>query len=85
MLKIAFVFNICCSRNWGGDVEVDLDDEANAEVICVSSGTKCINGEQLSLEGCVINDSHAEIVTRFRIYYFHVLNLHFSSVSPRKT
>lgn len=30
----------------------------------MSSGTKCINGEQLSLEGCVINDSHAEIVTR---------------------
>ena len=38
------------------------DDEMR--VICVSSGTKCVNGEQLSLEGCVINDSHAEIVAR---------------------
>lgn len=40
------------------------DVQSSGEVICVSSGTKCINGEQLSLEGCVINDSHAEIVTR---------------------
>ena len=45
-------------------VTKDYGDVANGEVICVSSGTKCINGEQLSLEGCVINDSHAEIVTR---------------------
>ena len=42
----------------------DSDVSTTGEVICVSSGTKCINGEQLSLEGCVINDSHAEIVTR---------------------
>jgi len=74
-VQLSEIFQVCASisvwiyiklffRNWGGDVEVDLDDEANAEVICVSSGTKCINGEQLSLEGCVINDSHAEIVTR---------------------
>jgi len=46
-------------------VTKDFGDVANSgEVVCVSSGTKCINGEQLSLEGCVINDSHAEIVTR---------------------
>ena len=42
----------------------DGDVASTGEVVCVSSGTKCINGEQLSLEGCVINDSHAEIVTR---------------------
>ncbi len=30
----------------------------------MSSGTKCINGEQISLEGCVINDSHSEVVSR---------------------
>lgn len=40
------------------------DDDQSYEVICVSSGTKCINGEKLSLEGCVINDSHSEIVAR---------------------
>ena len=42
----------------------DDDDETYYEVVCVSSGTKCINGEKLSLEGCVINDSHSEIVAR---------------------
>ncbi len=39
-------------------------DAASGEVICVSSGTKCINGEQLSLEGCVVNDTHSEIVSK---------------------
>lgn len=48
---------VVMSKNFG-------DIENTGEVICVSSGTKCINGEQLSLEGCVVNDSHAEIVTR---------------------
>lgn len=42
----------------------DPDEDEDFEVICVSSGTKCINGEKLSLEGCVINDSHSEIVAR---------------------
>ena len=42
----------------------DQDIQGTGEVICVASGTKCINGEQLSLQGCVINDSHAEIVAR---------------------
>merc|ERR1719228_2621318 len=46
------------------DVDVDEFDDQIYEVVCVSSGTKCINGEKLSLEGCVINDSHSEIVAR---------------------
>jgi len=55
----------------------DGDVSSSGEVICVSSGTKCINGEQLSLEGCVINDSHAEIVTRrcMVVYLYSQLEL----------
>ena len=49
---------------------MDEENEEQFEVVCVSSGTKCINGEQLSLEGCVINDSHAEIVARRCIIVF---------------
>ena len=53
------------------------DGEETFEVICVSSGTKCINGEQLSLEGCVINDSHAEIVARrcIVLFLYHQLEI----------
>lgn len=39
-------------------------DVKEAEVICVSSGTKCINGEYMSDRGLALNDCHAEIVAR---------------------
>ncbi|XP_041365341.1 double-stranded RNA-specific adenosine deaminase-like [Gigantopelta aegis] len=33
-------------------------------VISIGSGNRCITGQQLSLEGNTVNDSHAEIITR---------------------
>ena len=54
------------------------------EVICVSSGTKCINGEQLSLEGCVINDCHAEIVSRRCLVLFLYSHLEMLSDAEKK-
>jgi len=35
-----------------------------SEVICLSTGSKCINGEALSMCGASLNDCHAEILAR---------------------
>ncbi|QQP34889.1 Uncharacterized protein FKW44_022932 [Caligus rogercresseyi] len=61
----------------GGESDSGSGDEEVTNcptVIAVSSGTKCINGEQISLEGCVVNDSHAEIVARrcLLLSYTHI-------------
>ncbi|XP_017480711.1 PREDICTED: double-stranded RNA-specific editase Adar isoform X1 [Rhagoletis zephyria] len=37
---------------------------SEAKVISVSTGTKCVSGEHMSVTGAVLNDSHAEIVSR---------------------
>jgi double stranded RNA-specific editase B len=41
-----------------------------AQVICVSTGTKCINGEYLSGKGCSLNDCHAEVIARRSLLRF---------------
>lgn len=38
--------------------------EGEMSVVCVSTGTKCINGDYLSRSGSCLNDSHAEIIAR---------------------
>uniref|UniRef100_A0A8C7Y1P2 Adenosine deaminase RNA specific B1a n=1 Tax=Oryzias sinensis TaxID=183150 RepID=A0A8C7Y1P2_9TELE len=35
-----------------------------AQVICISTGTQCIDGEHLSEDGLTVNDCHAEVVAR---------------------
>ena len=40
------------------------EETDNAKVICVATGTKCINGEYLSDKGTSVNDFHAEILVR---------------------
>uniref|UniRef100_A0A4W3H7N1 Adenosine deaminase RNA specific B1b n=1 Tax=Callorhinchus milii TaxID=7868 RepID=A0A4W3H7N1_CALMI len=45
-------------------------DVKDAQVICVSTGTKCINGEYMSDRGLALNDCHAEIVARRSLVRF---------------
>ncbi|XP_053409004.1 double-stranded RNA-specific editase 1-like [Mercenaria mercenaria] len=40
------------------------EDLSQSKVLCVSAGTKCINGEYLSTSGLSVNDFHAEILAR---------------------
>merc|ERR1719483_569445 len=39
-------------------------DMQQMEVISVSTGTKCVNGEHMSVSGTSLNDCHAEIISR---------------------
>ncbi|XP_007946306.1 double-stranded RNA-specific editase B2 [Orycteropus afer afer] len=55
-------------------------DVRQAQVIALSSGTKCISGEYINDQGLVVNDCHAEIVARRAFVYFLYaqLELHLS-------
>ena len=49
------------------------------EVVSVGSGTRCITGDQMSLEGLVVNDSHAEVIARrslIRFFYAQLSKFH---------
>ncbi|XP_056670524.1 double-stranded RNA-specific editase 1 [Monodelphis domestica] len=45
-------------------------DVKDAQVISVSTGTKCINGEYMSDRGLALNDCHAEIISRRSLIRF---------------
>ncbi|XP_076437399.1 LOW QUALITY PROTEIN: double-stranded RNA-specific editase 1-like [Babylonia areolata] len=51
-----------------------------SQVICVSTGTKCINGEYLSSQGGSLNDCHGEVICRRSLlrYWYSQLDLHLS-------
>ncbi len=54
------------------------DSTEEPKVICVTTGTKCINGEYMSDTGMSLNDCHAEVIARrcLRRFFFKQLLLH---------
>ncbi|MEQ2274849.1 hypothetical protein XENORESO_013511 [Xenotaenia resolanae] len=52
-------------------------DVKEARVICVSTGTKCINGEYMSDRGLALNDCHAEIIARRSLIRYLYTQLEF--------
>lgn len=52
-------------------------DVKEAQVICVSTGTKCINGEYMSDRGLALNDCHAEIIARRSLIRYLYTQLEF--------
>lgn len=53
-----------------GVVMTTGDNLDSARVICVTTGTKCINGEFISDRGQSVNDCHAEILARRSLLNF---------------
>lgn len=50
----------------------------DAQVVALSTGTKCINGEYISNQGLALNDCHAEIIVRRSLvrFLYSQLDLH---------
>ncbi|XP_054154258.1 double-stranded RNA-specific editase Adar-like [Oppia nitens] len=54
-------------KKWTVLSAIVLTDETDADfldIICMTSGTKCVKGDNLSMNGYALNDCHAEVLAR---------------------
>lgn len=58
-------------------IAMTTEDSEEVRVVAVATGTKCINGEYISMNGFVLHDCHAEVVSRrcFKDFLFSQLEL----------
>ncbi|XP_045530314.1 double-stranded RNA-specific editase Adar isoform X2 [Pieris brassicae] len=56
-----------------------------SKIIAVSTGTKCVSGEYMSVSGRAVNDCHAEVAARrcLQRYLYNQLLMYASSKNPR--
>ncbi|RUS69999.1 hypothetical protein EGW08_022244 [Elysia chlorotica] len=56
----------------------------SGQVICLATGTKCINGEYLSASGQAVNDCHAEVLCRRLLvkFLYQQLKMFLPNLSP---
>ncbi|XP_059099061.1 double-stranded RNA-specific editase 1-like isoform X2 [Tigriopus californicus] len=67
-------------------VVMTMDEDMNEmHVISISTGTKCVNGEHLSISGKALNDCHAEIISRRCLRDFLLTQLEHMSSSQCDT
>ncbi|XP_071943509.1 double-stranded RNA-specific editase 1-like [Antedon mediterranea] len=54
------------------------DDLSKSQILCITTGTKCVSGEYMSEKGLAVNDCHAEIVARRSLlrFFYSQLELH---------
>ncbi|XP_023213745.1 double-stranded RNA-specific editase 1-like [Centruroides sculpturatus] len=66
-------------------IAMTSDPEMNKiKIIGISTGTKCINGEHISMNGVCLNDCHAEIISRRCLKNFLYYNLEMISAGLKE-
>jgi hypothetical protein len=41
-----------------------IEDQTELQILCLTTGTKCLSEKQLPVDGSLVHDSHAEVLAR---------------------